>query len=173
MNQTIGWALAVLAIAVGYAGYGWRGVVLGVTVIVFVLLLQFSRTLRVLRGAAQSPVGHVPSAVMLNSKLQRGLRGEDRQVSTRPLPLGGAEAAGPVQDGCHDIAAERHPGAAGRPVTPADDIGMIGPPGGRRVPDAIKSLVAICGDQQRPVGGVGALQLRGGALRIIHGKNGL
>lgn len=78
------------------------------------------------------------------------LRGEDRQVSTRPLPLGGAEAAGPVQDSRHDIAAERHPGAARHAVTPADDIGMIGPPGGRRVPDAIKSLVAICGDQQRP-----------------------
>ncbi len=85
MNQTIGWALAVLAIAVGYAGYGWRGVVLGVTVIVFVLLLQFSRTLRVLRGAAQSPVGHVPSAVMLNSKLQRGLRMADVIALTRSL----------------------------------------------------------------------------------------
>ena len=85
MNQTIGWVLAVLAIAVGYAGYGWRGVVLGVTVIVFVLLLQFSRTLRVLRGAAQSPVGHVPSAVMLNSKLQRGLRMADVIALTRSL----------------------------------------------------------------------------------------
>ena len=85
MNQTIGWALAVLAIAVGYAGYGWRGVVLGVTVIVFVLLLQFSRTLRVLRGAAQSPVGHVPSAVMLNSRLQRGMRMVDVIGMTRSL----------------------------------------------------------------------------------------
>ena len=66
---TIGWALAVAAVAVGYAGYGWRGVLLAVTVIVFWLLLQFSRALRVMRLAAQAPVGQVPSAVMLHAQL--------------------------------------------------------------------------------------------------------
>jgi len=70
---TIGWALAVAAVAVGYAGYGWRGVLLAVTVIVFWLLLQFSRALRVMRLAAQAPVGQVPSAVMLHAKLQPGM----------------------------------------------------------------------------------------------------
>ena len=70
---TIGWALAVAAIAVGYVGYGWRGVVLAVTVVVFWLLLQFSRALRVMRLAAQAPVGQVPSAVMLHAKLQPGM----------------------------------------------------------------------------------------------------
>ena len=73
MNPTIGWGLAVLAIAAGYVGWGWRGVVLGVTVIVFWLLLQFSRSLRVRRSAAGAPVGHVASAVMLHGKLQRGM----------------------------------------------------------------------------------------------------
>ena len=70
---TIGWALAVAAVAVGYVGYGWRGVLLAVTVIVFWLLLQFSRALRVMRLAAQAPVGQVPSAVMLHAKLQPGM----------------------------------------------------------------------------------------------------
>ena len=72
-NPMIGWGLAVVAIAVGYVGWGWRGVVLGVTVIVFWLMLQFSRSLRVLKGAASAPVGHVDSAVMLHSKLKAGM----------------------------------------------------------------------------------------------------
>ncbi len=70
----LGWALAVAAVAAGYAGWGWRGVVLAVTVIVFWMLLQFSRALRVMRAASGRPVGWVPSAVMLNSKLGRGMR---------------------------------------------------------------------------------------------------
>jgi uncharacterized protein (DUF58 family) len=70
---TIGWALAVVAIAVGYVGYGWRGVLLAITVVVFWLLLQFSRALRVMRLAAQAPVGQVPSAVMLHAKLHPGM----------------------------------------------------------------------------------------------------
>ena len=74
MNAVMGWALAGAALVAGWFGWGWRGVVLAVTVIVFWLLLQFSRTLRLLRGAAQRPVGHVDSAVMLNAKLQAGLR---------------------------------------------------------------------------------------------------
>jgi hypothetical protein len=41
-------------------------------VTVFWLLLQFNRAVRVMRGASGAPVGHVPSAVMLNAKLQPG-----------------------------------------------------------------------------------------------------
>jgi hypothetical protein len=73
-NPLVGWALAALALAVGYLQWGWQGVVLAVTVIVFWLLLQFSRALRVLRNAGQAPVGQVPNAVMLHTKLQRGQR---------------------------------------------------------------------------------------------------
>jgi hypothetical protein len=71
-SAAIGWALAVAALAAGFLGYGWRGLVLALSVIVFWLLLQFSRTMRVLRNAAGSPVGHVASAVTLQSKLQVG-----------------------------------------------------------------------------------------------------
>lgn len=74
MSGALGWALAAAAIAAGYAAWGWSGVVLAVTLIVFWLLLQFSRALRVLRTAGNAPVGHVDSAVMLNVKLQAGMR---------------------------------------------------------------------------------------------------
>ena len=85
MSVLVGWALAVAAIAVGYAVYGWPGVVLAFSVIVFWLLLQFSRSLRVLRMASGNPVGAVPSAVMFNAKLQKGMRLRDVLQLTRSL----------------------------------------------------------------------------------------
>ena len=72
-SPMVGWGLAILSIAAGYVGWGWPGVLLGVTVVVFWLLLQFSRSLRVLKNAAGKPVGHVDSAVMLHSKLKTGM----------------------------------------------------------------------------------------------------
>jgi hypothetical protein len=72
MNRTLGWLLAALAVATGWFSYGWPGVVLAFTLIVFWLLLQFNRALRVMKNAASAPLGHVGSAVMLHSKLQRG-----------------------------------------------------------------------------------------------------
>ena len=74
MTAWLGWGLAVAALAVGYASYGWPGVVLALGVVVFWLLLQFSRALRALRVASERPVGQVPSAVMLHAKLRSGLR---------------------------------------------------------------------------------------------------
>ena len=72
MNATVGWLLAAVAVAVGYFGYGWGGVVLAVSVVVFWLLLQFSRAVRVMRDAAGRPVGTVDSAVMLQARLHKG-----------------------------------------------------------------------------------------------------
>jgi hypothetical protein len=85
MNAGLGWSLAALGIAAGYVGWGWPGVVLGVTVTVFWLLLQFSRSLRVLKKAAGSPMGHVDSAVMLHSKLKAGMTLLQVLVLTRSL----------------------------------------------------------------------------------------
>jgi hypothetical protein len=74
MSASWGWALAVLAVGLGYVQWGWQGVVLAATVIVFWLLLQFSRALRIMRQAAGAPVGHVDSAVMLHARLRPGMR---------------------------------------------------------------------------------------------------
>jgi hypothetical protein len=85
MNPLLGWSLATLAVALGYLQWGWRGVVLAVTVIVFWLLLQFGRALRVLRTAGRGPVGHVQSAAMLNARLHLGLRLPQILALTRSL----------------------------------------------------------------------------------------
>ncbi|WP_157267544.1 hypothetical protein [Azohydromonas aeria] len=85
MNPWIGWALALGVLALGYAQYGWRGALLGGTVVAFWLVLQFNRALRVMRNAGQSPVGHVASAVMLNARLKPGMRMLDIVTLTRSL----------------------------------------------------------------------------------------
>ena len=85
MGAPLGWLLAALAVAAGFAGYGWRGLALSGSVIAFWLLLQFSRALRVMRLAAKAPVGHVPSAVMLHAKLHAGMRTMDVVKLTRSL----------------------------------------------------------------------------------------
>ena len=59
--------------AAGWRGYGWQGLALAFSVIVFWLLIMFNRSVKVMRMAAESPVGVVGSAVMLNAKLTVGL----------------------------------------------------------------------------------------------------
>ena len=72
MSPILGWSLAVLALAAGWQAYRWQGLMLGFSVIVFWLLLQFSRSVRVMRMTSGAPIGHVPSAVMLNARLSKG-----------------------------------------------------------------------------------------------------
>ncbi len=74
MNPVVGWGLAVLAVAIGYARFGWKGVLLAVTMVVFWLLLQFGRALRTMRDAAARPVGAIDNAVMLHAQLRPGMR---------------------------------------------------------------------------------------------------
>jgi hypothetical protein len=85
LTAALGWALALAALAAGYASYGWPGVVLAVSVIVFWLLLQFTRALRTLRQAAGRPVGEVDSAVMLHARLRAGMRLPQVLALTRSL----------------------------------------------------------------------------------------
>ena len=103
MNPIVGWVLAALGIAAGYVGWGWPGVLLGFTVLVFWLLLQFSRSLRVLKKAAGAPVGHVDSVVMLHSKLKTGMtllqvlaltRSLGKRLSETPERWGWADPGG-------------------------------------------------------------------------------
>ena len=96
MNPWIGWTLAGVALWAGWQGYGWPGIALAFSAIVFWLLLQFSRSVRVMRNASESPVGHVDSAVMLNAKLQPGMT--MLQVVGLTGSLGRRLGDGPEQD---------------------------------------------------------------------------
>ena len=74
MNQWLGGALALAALILGGIFFGWQGVILALSGVIFWLLMQFSRLMRVMRMAQSSPVGSIESAVMLNAKLREGLR---------------------------------------------------------------------------------------------------
>lgn len=74
MNPIVGWVLAAFALAAGWRAYGLPGVALGLTLIVFWLVLQFNRSLRVMRNAGAAPIGRVDSAVMLNARLRSGMQ---------------------------------------------------------------------------------------------------
>jgi uncharacterized protein YaiE (UPF0345 family) len=65
--------LASGAVIAGWWAWGWQGLLVAASMIVFWLLLQFSRALRVLQHAGRQPVGHVDSAVMLQSRLTHGM----------------------------------------------------------------------------------------------------
>lgn len=96
MNARLGWALAATALALGGWQYGWPGVLLAVSVIVFWLLLQFTRTLRTMRTAARSPLARVDSAAMFAAGLRPGLSLLQVIQSTRSLGerVDGADASG-------------------------------------------------------------------------------
>lgn len=85
MNAMLGWPLALAALVIGYVQYGWPGVAMAATVVVFWLLLQFNRAVRVMRNAGSRPVGHVGSAVMLNARLKPGMRMLEIVTLTRSL----------------------------------------------------------------------------------------
>jgi hypothetical protein len=63
---------AVLVVA-SYRVYGWMGVAAAAGFVVMWLLLHFTRLMTVLKRAADSPIGHVGSAVMLNARLRAGV----------------------------------------------------------------------------------------------------
>ena len=73
MNPWLGWALAALFVALAWQGYGWQGLLFALSAIVFWLLLQFNRSVRVMKNTSHAPVGHVGSAVMLNARLRPGM----------------------------------------------------------------------------------------------------
>ncbi|MDG0856207.1 hypothetical protein [Roseateles puraquae] len=74
MNPWIGIGLALLALFLGGALLGVYGVIFAVTGIVFWLLLQMSRLMRLMRVAGAAPMGSVVNAVMLSSKLHAGMK---------------------------------------------------------------------------------------------------
>ena len=80
--------LAVVGAAVfAWQAYGWKGVLVVVSVLVFGVLLHFSRMMQVLKRAANRPIGYVDSAVMLNAKLKPGATLLHAVAMTRSLGL--------------------------------------------------------------------------------------
>lgn len=63
----------VVVVALAYRAYGWPGVAVAAGGLVMWVLLHFTRMMTVLRRAADRPIGHVDSAVMLNAKLRPGV----------------------------------------------------------------------------------------------------
>ena len=64
-------AIATAAV-LAWRSYNWAGVAAVMTVLVFWILLHFSRMMQVLKRATARPIGYVDSAVMLNAKLKPG-----------------------------------------------------------------------------------------------------
>lgn len=74
MNTAFGVGLALLALLLGGALLGWQGVIFATTGIVFWLLLQMSRLMRLMKSAGSAPMGSVANAVMLSAKLHAGMK---------------------------------------------------------------------------------------------------
>ena len=80
--------LAIIGAAVAaWQSYGWKGIVVVVSVLMFGILLHFSRMMQVLKRAANRPIGYVDSAVMLNAKLKPGATLMHVVAMTRALGL--------------------------------------------------------------------------------------
>ena len=66
--------VAVIVMTVGaWRALGWPGIALATGGVVMWVLLHFTRLMTILKKAANRPVGHVGSAVMLNAKLRPGV----------------------------------------------------------------------------------------------------
>jgi len=74
MSAWAGVGLALAALVVGGVLLGWQGVIFATTGIVFWLLLQMSRLMRVMKQAGAAPMGSVANAVMLSAKLHAGMK---------------------------------------------------------------------------------------------------
>ena len=79
-------AIIVLAIG-GWRTMGWPGIALATGGVVMWILLHFTRLMTILKKAANRPVGHVGSAVMLNAKLKKGVTLMHVIAMTRSLGL--------------------------------------------------------------------------------------
>ncbi|MEO0003243.1 MAG: hypothetical protein RLZZ22_935 [Pseudomonadota bacterium] len=64
------WTGVAALLVLAHAQFGWPGVAFAGAGLVMWLLLHFTRLMGVMRRAANRPVGHVDSAVMLNAKLR-------------------------------------------------------------------------------------------------------
>ena len=85
MSTVFAWLLVLAALGAGWLAWGWPGLAFVASALVFWMLLQLNRALRVMRLAGAAPVGHVDSAVMLQAKLRVGLSMQRVVALTRSL----------------------------------------------------------------------------------------
>lgn len=81
------WLGGAVMLFLGYQNYGWPGIAVVLGGIVFWMLLHFTRMMTVLKRAANTPIGHVGSAVMLNAKLRQGVNLLHVMALTRSIGL--------------------------------------------------------------------------------------
>jgi hypothetical protein len=63
----------IVFVAGAWHQYKWPGVAVSTGAVVMWILLHFTRMVTVMSRAANRPIGHVGSAVMLNVKLKKGV----------------------------------------------------------------------------------------------------
>jgi hypothetical protein len=97
VSARLGWLLAAALAFAAWRGYGLAGLAFAASAIVFWLLLQFNRAVRIMKRAGESPVGHVPSAVMFHAGLKRGMTMLQIVTATRSL---GRKVPGSDDDWC-------------------------------------------------------------------------
>jgi len=95
VNARLGWLLAALFAFAAWRAYDLAGLAFAASAIVFWLLLQFNRAVRVMRNAAAAPVGHVASAVMFHAGLAAGMTMLQIVTTTKSL---GRRVAGSEDD---------------------------------------------------------------------------
>lgn len=78
--------IAILTVG-AWQAFGWPGIALAVGGVVMWVLMHFTRMVAILKKAADRPIGHVASAVMLNAKLQKGVTLMHVIAMTRSLGL--------------------------------------------------------------------------------------
>lgn len=83
-NLFIPVGIAVLVFA-AHRSYGWQGVLAVGGGLFMWAMLHFTRLMNVMRKAADRPIGHVGSAVMLNAKLRKGVNLMHVVAMTRSL----------------------------------------------------------------------------------------
>ena len=80
--------LAILIFTIGaWQAFQWAGIALALGGVVMWVLLHFTRMVTILKKAADRPIGHVASAVMLNAKLKKGVTLMHVIAMTRSLGL--------------------------------------------------------------------------------------
>ena len=66
--------VAIIVLTVGaWRQKGWAGIAMAAGGLMMWVLLHFTRLMHILKKAADRPVGHVASAVMLNARLKKGM----------------------------------------------------------------------------------------------------